>query len=108
MKECPPGYVAVYTHHFEFGIHFSLDSFLVKILSALNVCLAQLTPLAIRILIAYIWTIRFLDFSKTLNFFCHLHWLKKNDSAHFHGWWLLTISEKRLTVQPKMSGLKGW
>ena len=52
--KCPPRHVAVYTHHFEFSLRLPLDSFLVNILNAFNVCLAQLTPLAIRNLIAYI------------------------------------------------------
>ena len=43
ITECPPGHVAVYTHHFEFGLRLPLDSFLVEILNAFNVCLVQLT-----------------------------------------------------------------
>lgn len=27
VRECPPGYVVVYTHHLEFGLRFPLDSF---------------------------------------------------------------------------------
>lgn len=48
VMECSHGHVAVYTHHFEFRLRFPLDSFLVKILNASNVCLAQLNPLAAR------------------------------------------------------------
>ncbi|XP_057247061.1 uncharacterized protein LOC130589645 [Beta vulgaris subsp. vulgaris] len=108
ITDCPPGHVAVYTHHFEFGLRFPLDSFLVEILNAFNVCLAQLTPLAVRNLIAYIWVIRFLDFPPTLNLFRHLHWLKKNGSSRLAGWWSLMTADKKMTVQPKMTSLKGW
>ena len=54
VTERPPGHVAVYNHHFEFGLRFPLNSNLLKILNAFNVCLAQLTPLANRNLIVYI------------------------------------------------------
>ena len=108
ITECPPGYVAVYTHHFEFGLHFPLDSFLVKILNAFNVCLAQLTPLAVHNLTAYIWVVRFLDFPQTINLFRHLYWLKKNGSSRLTGWWSLMTADKKRTVQPKMTRLKGW
>lgn len=30
VREYPPGYVTVYTHHFEFVLHFPMDSFFVK------------------------------------------------------------------------------
>ncbi|XP_057250593.1 uncharacterized protein LOC130591335 [Beta vulgaris subsp. vulgaris] len=108
VTDCPPGHVAVYTHHFEFGLRFPLDSFLVDILKAFNVCLAQLTPLAIRNIIAYIWVVRFLDFPQTLNLFRHLHWLKKNGSSRLAGWWSIMTADKKMTVQPKMTSLKGW
>ena len=85
ITECPPSHVAVYTHHFEFGLRFPLDSFLVEILNAFNVCLAQLTPLAVRNLIAYIWVIRFFNFPPSINLFRHIHWLKKNGSSRLIG-----------------------
>ncbi|KMT08456.1 hypothetical protein BVRB_6g141330 [Beta vulgaris subsp. vulgaris] len=85
VTECPPGHVAVYTHHFEFGLRFPLDSFLVEILNVFNVCLAQLTPLAVRDIIAYIWVVCFLDFPQTVNLFRHIHWLKRNGSSRQSG-----------------------
>lgn len=100
VTECPPGHMTVYTHHFEFGLCFLLDSFLVEILNASNVFLAQLTPLAVQNLIAYIWVVRFLDFR-------HIRWLKKNRSSRQSGWWSLMTVDKKTTVQPKISGLKG-
>ena len=54
VVDCPAGHVAVYAHHLEFGLRFPLDLVLVKILQAFNVCLAQLTPLAVRNIIAYV------------------------------------------------------
>lgn len=100
--------MAVYTIHFEFGLRFPLDFFLVKIMNAFNVNLAQLTPLAVCNLFSYIWTIRFLDFSKILNLFRHLLWLKRNVSSWQAGWQSLTTADKKVTIQPKFSGLKGW
>lgn len=46
VMECPHGHVAVYTHHFEFGLRFSFDYFLVKILNAFNVHLGSANPLS--------------------------------------------------------------
>ena len=108
ITECPPGHVASYTHHFEFGLRFPLDSFLVEILNAFNVCFTQSTPLAVRNLIAYIWVLRFLDFPPSINLFRHIHWLKKNGSSRLTGWWSLMMADKKMTVQPKMTSLKGW
>ena len=98
MIECPPGHVAVYNHYFEFGLRFPLDSFLLKILNAFNVCLSQLTSLANRKLIVYIWTIQFSEFLETLSLFRHLYWLKKNDYARYPGWWSLSAADNRLMI----------
>ena len=105
--DCPAGHIAVYAHHFEFGLRFPLDPVLVKILKAFSVCLAQLTPLAMRNLIAYVWVCRYLGFPETLNLFHRLNWLRQKGYAE-KGWWSLTTAEDKMTVYPKMSGLKGW
>ena len=52
--DCPEGHIVVYAYHFEFGLRFPLDLVMVKILKAFDVCLAQLTPLAVRNPIAYV------------------------------------------------------
>lgn len=57
--DSPTGHIAFYAHHFEFGLRYPLDLVLVKILKAFHV-LAQLTPLAVRNFIAYIWVCRYL------------------------------------------------
>ncbi|KMT17290.1 hypothetical protein BVRB_2g039880 [Beta vulgaris subsp. vulgaris] len=44
----------------------------------------------------------------TLNLFRHLHWLKKNGSSRLAGWWSIMTADKKMTVQPKMTSLKGW
>ena len=54
VTDCPTKHMAIYAHHLEFGLRFPLNLVLVKILKAFNVCLAQLTPLAVRNLIAYV------------------------------------------------------
>lgn len=79
--DCPRGHIAVYAHHFEYGLRFPLDLVLAKILQAFNICLAQLTPLTMRNIIAYVWVCRDLDFPETLYLFRRLHWLRQNDSA---------------------------
>lgn len=53
ILDCPPGHIGVYAHHFDFGIRFPLHPYLMKILRAWNVCLAQITPQVIRIVVAF-------------------------------------------------------
>lgn len=104
--DCPAGHVALYAHHLEFGVRFPLDIVLAKIFQAFNVCLAQLIPLAVRNIVAYVWVCRYLGFPKTLNLFQRLHWLRKNGYAE-KGWSSLMTVKDKMTVYPKMSGLKG-
>lgn len=104
--DCPTWHIAVYAHHFESGLHFTLDLVLLKILKAFNICLAQLTPLAVRTLIAYVWVDRYLGYSESLNLFRRLHWLLHNSSTE-KGWWSLITAKDKMIVYPKMTGLKG-
>lgn len=104
---CPAGQQFVYAHHFEFGLRSPLDLVLVKILKAFNICLAQLTPLAVRNLIAYVWVGCYLGYLETLNLFRRLHWMRRNGSAE-KGWWSLMRAKDKMTGYPKMTGLKGW
>lgn len=69
----------------DFDLRFILDLFIVKIFRAQNICLAQLTPLGSRNLIAYTWVVRYNRFSKTLNLFRKLHWIKEDGSAKGKG-----------------------
>lgn len=52
VTNCPGVRIFIYAHHLVFGMRFPLDLVLVKILKAFNICLAQLTPLAVRNLVA--------------------------------------------------------
>lgn len=52
VLDCPPDHVAVHMHHFNFVLRFPLHYFVKKVLTAFNVCLVQVHPLAIRNIIA--------------------------------------------------------
>lgn len=69
----------------DFDLRFPLDPFIVKIFRAWNICLALLTSLGCRNLIAYAWVVWYKGFPKTLNMFRKLHWIKEDGSAKEKG-----------------------
>lgn len=50
----PQGEIVVYQHMLEFGLSFPLDPFIIRLLSAYNICLAQLCAKSIRHVINYL------------------------------------------------------
>lgn len=125
VTDCPSGHVAIYAHMLDFGLRFPLDPFFVKVFKAWNICLAQLTPLGWRNLMAYAWVVRYKGFPETLNLFRKLHWIKEDGSAKGKGagkkrksrddelegrggWMSIYTKAGKLTVYPKPSSLKLW
>uniref|UniRef100_A0A803M7B3 Transposase (putative) gypsy type domain-containing protein n=1 Tax=Chenopodium quinoa TaxID=63459 RepID=A0A803M7B3_CHEQI len=106
VLDCPDGHVAIYLKHFDFGLRFPLHPFVVKILKAWNVCLVQLTPPTIRVVIALIWVLLHSNYPLTLNAFRRLLTLKRDGQSD--GWWSLYTQPHKYTVHPKLSSCKGW
>ena len=102
---CPPGHIAVYAKHFDFGLRFPLHPFVEKIFRAWNVCLAQVTPTTIRTVISFVWLCLFKQWPLTLNLFKRLLWLKKDGET---GWMSAYSATKRKTVHPPLSSCKDW
>lgn len=108
VTECPPGHVAVYTHHFEFGLCLPLDYFFGEDFECIQRVLGSTDSLCgLEFDCVHLHCTLF-GISAKINLLCHIHWLKKNVSFRQKGWWLLITTDKKMTVQPKMTGSKGW
>uniref|UniRef100_A0A803LHK5 Uncharacterized protein n=1 Tax=Chenopodium quinoa TaxID=63459 RepID=A0A803LHK5_CHEQI len=81
VLDCPDGHIAIYAKHFEFGLRFPLHPFVAKIFKAWNVCLVQVTPPTIRVVIALVWVLLFKNISLTLNLFKRLITLKRDGQS---------------------------
>lgn len=102
--DCPPGCVAVYSKHFDFGLRPPLHPFIIWVLRAWNVYLAQVSPIVICNLVAFAWLCSFKQWPLTLNLFKELQWFKKNGRTS--GWYTIITKPQRMTVFPKLSSCK--
>jgi hypothetical protein len=103
----PPGHIGVYLRHFEFGLRFPLNPHVEAILKAMNVAVGQLMPLAIRTIIAFVWTCLYKGEAPTVNLFRRLHHLRPSNTDH-PGWYQLNTEKGFVTVNPKLSSCKDW
>ncbi|XP_056690381.1 uncharacterized protein [Spinacia oleracea] len=109
----PPGFIAVYLHHFDYGLRFPLDPFIARLLNEYNISLAQLTSKSMRHIIRYRWMCDYLSYPPSIEVFQEMHELVRN-SNDAHGWWTITNKRSRkgkrnyLNVFPYVSSVHEW
>nr|AAY99341.1 unknown [Silene latifolia] len=104
---CPPkGCIGVYIRHLEYGLRFPLNAYVVAIIKAMNVAVAQLHPLAIRTIIGFVWLCLFKGEAPTVNLFRRLHHLRPSTLGGT-GWYSVQTEPGYVTVS-KISSCKDW
>lgn len=105
----PQGHIAVYQHMLEYCLRFPLDPFIMRMLSAYNICLAQLSAKSIRHVIGQLWVCHFKGWSPFWDSFHKMHILKPLRVDHTEkGWWTIVNCPSYLTVYPPAKTLKNW
>lgn len=109
----PPGFIVVYTTHFDYGIRFSLDSLLSRVVMEYNISLAQLTPKSMRHIIVFRWVCEYLSFPTSLRIFRELRELQRNTNVGL-GWWNIVNKKAKkgepsyLIAYPYLSSVHEW
>lgn len=102
----PPGYAAIYIHHFQFGLRLPLPPFVVSLLDHYRIALAQLYPVSVFYILGFMEICRKVSISPTMILFRHFFRLKK--SIRTVGWYTFHICNRSRIVYGQPSGVHGW